>query len=262
MLVTDKAYQDHKIFEELNRYAEFYKDLAYSIFQYASLGAGSIFNSDSYVMSSMQGTLESIGMILKSGRINDAYALLRKFHDSSIINIYCAVYLKEHFSLENIVVEKIHSWLTGKEAIPEFRVMSQYIEKSDLVRPVHELFNKDERYKFLRKRCNNHTHYNFYHHVLLNDNEIYLEKRKDWLDIMSKDVLNLVILHLGYMFYHNWQYMMSSDYLDALECQMQPEEGSQYWVAPFVQSMFDEVITPARPDLTALIKKSSSMQLD
>ena len=38
--------------------------------------------------------------------------------------------------------------------------------------------------------------------------------------------------------------MMSSDYLDALECNMQPEADSQYWVAPFVQEIFDDIVTP------------------
>jgi hypothetical protein len=261
MLVTDKSYQNHKIFEELNRYSKFYGQLAFSVFQYLSLGTGVPLNHESYVFSSMQGTLESIRTILKDGRINDAYALLRKFHDSSIINIYCSAYLKEHFSIENFVVQKINDWIKGKEAIPEFKIMSQYIQKSVPLKPVYDLLNKDDRYKSLRKRCNNHIHYNFYHHVLLNDNEIYLKQRKDWLDMMSKDLLNLVILHLGYVFFQNWQYMMSSDYIDALECDIQPEEGSQFRVAPFIQEMFDEVITPARPDLTTLLKKSSFMEL-
>jgi hypothetical protein len=55
--------------------------------------------------------------------------------------------------------------------------------------------------------------------------------------------------------------MMSSDYLDALECGMQPEEGSQYWAAPFIQKTFDEVITPRRPDIMAVIKANTAMQL-
>ena len=63
------------------------------------------------------------------------------------------------------------------------------------------------------------------------------------------------------MFFLNDHYMMSSDHLDALECNMQPEENSQYWVAPFIQDIFHEVITPERPDITAAIKANSAMQL-
>lgn len=55
--------------------------------------------------------------------------------------------------------------------------------------------------------------------------------------------------------------MMASDYMDAFECGMQPEEDSQYLVAPFIQELFDEIITPCRPDVTATIKAHSDMQL-
>ena len=55
--------------------------------------------------------------------------------------------------------------------------------------------------------------------------------------------------------------MMSSDYLDALDCNLNPEKGSQYWVAQFVQDIFNDVITLARPDITAAIKVNSKMQL-
>src|SRR3546814_20452142 len=68
-------------------------------------------------------------------------------------------------------------------------------------------------------------------------------------------------MHLGYIFFLNDRYLMSSDYLDALECGMQPEDGSQYWVAPFIQAVFDKVITPRRPDVTAVIKTNSAMQI-
>src|SRR3546814_20535950 len=68
-------------------------------------------------------------------------------------------------------------------------------------------------------------------------------------------------MHLGYIFFLNDRYLMSSDYLDALECGMQPEDGSQYWVAPFIQEVFDKVITPRRPAVTAVIKTNSAMKI-
>jgi len=77
----------------------------------------------------------------------------------------------------------------------------------------------------------------------------------------SEDVRDIFVLHIGYIFFLNSHYMMSRDHLDALECGMQPEEDSQYWVAPFVQEIFDSVITPRRPDVTSMIKKSTAMQL-
>jgi hypothetical protein len=259
--VTSDAYKRHRVFADLERYAGFYKRLAMSVFSFASMGTKAFGNIDTYTYSSMQGTLDSIRSILLVGRINDAYALLRKFHDSAIINVYANLYLSDHFSIENFVVEKIQHWVAGKERLPEYRIMSQYIRNSVRLKEINDALMADERYKRIRDRCNDHTHYNFYRHVMLNDNEIRIESRDRWLDAFASDSRDLFILHLAYIFSLNDHYMMSSDHLDALECGFQPEEDSQYWVAPFVQEIFDEIITPWRPDITDLIKKSTAMQL-
>ena len=261
MQVTDRAYTDHLVFQELNRFADFYKQLAMSVFQFLNVGTKEIWNIDTYVYSSMQGTVESIRMVLLAGRINDAYALLRKYYDSAMINVYSNLYLKNNRSIENFIVEKIQNWLQGKETLPEYRVMSQYVRESEFFNPINNLLYRDNRYKLLRDRCNDHTHYNFYHHVVLNDNEVYVESRGRWLDVLEKDVKDIFILHLGYVFFINDHYMSSSDYLDALECNIKPQEGSQYWVAPFIQDVFSDVITPSRPDITAVIRANSAMQL-
>ena len=255
------AYTEHPVFTELDRFANFYKLLAMSVFQFVPMGTKAIGSIDTYVYSSMQGTVESIKIILLAGRINDAYALLRKYYDSALINVYSNLYLQDNFSIENFVVEKIHDWLRGKGTLPDYRVMSQYIRVSKTLKPINGLLYRDDKYKRLRDRCNDHTHYNFYRYALLNDNEIHIDNRGQWLDKFRKDAQDIFILHSGYVFFLNDHYMMSSDHLDALECDMQPAENAQYWVAPFIQDIFYEVITPGRPDITAAIKAKSAMQL-
>ena len=42
---------------------------------------------------------------------------------------------------------------------------------------------------------------------------------------------------------------------------MPPEPDSQYWVAAFVQEIFDQTIKKSRPDVAAMIKQHSSMHL-
>jgi hypothetical protein len=210
----------------------------------------------------MQGTLESIRVILINGHINDAYALLRKFYDAATINIYTNLYLDDHFSIENFVVEKIENWLQGKEQLPGIRGMNDYIQKSDKVANIHKLLHKDKRYTELRNRCNDHTHYNFYYNALLNDNSIYLENRIGILSRFSKDLENIFILHLSYLFYFSDHYMMSSDYIDSLDCGVTPEPDSQYFVAPFIQEIFDDVIKKNRMDLATEIKSKTFMMLE
>lgn len=261
MMVSDQEYQEHEVFSELDRYIAFYKRLADSVFSWVSQGTGALANIDSYVFSSIQGTLTSIRTILRDGRINDAYALLRKYHDSTIINIYSNLYLEEHFGIENFVVTQIDDWLKGKSQLPTYRIMSQYVRSSVRVSPITEALLADDRYKQIRNRCNDHTHYNFYRNVLLNDNELRLPYRERVIEVFSTDLRNLFILHVAYMLYAKEHYMMSSDYRDALECSMPPEPDSEYWVAPFVQEAFDFTVAKHRPDIATILKTHTSMHL-
>ena len=258
---TDNGYKNHSVFGEIDRYIGFYEVLAHSVFKFVSMGTNAICNIDSYGFSSIQGTLTSIRTILRDGKINDAYALLRKYHDSCIITVYSNLYLQEHFRIDNFVVREIDEWLKGTARLPNYRVMSEYIRKSPVVAPITELLFADGRYKRLRVRCNDHTHYNFFQNVLLNDAEIRLPCRQSALDQFDNDVRDVFILHVAYLFFANGHYMVSSDYLDDLECGLTPEPNSQYWVAAFVQEIFDSIVTRYRPDLAKRIKEATSMHL-
>lgn len=257
----DKQYLEHRVFGQLTEYADFYKSLSFSVMNWLSQGTRAIMNLDTYVYSSMQGTLESINDILHKGRINDSYALLRKYFDSTIINIYSNLYLEDNFSLENFFVTQIDNWRKGTERLPEYRIMSQYIQNSPKLKAITALLQQDRTYKNIRERCNDHTHYNYYHNLLLNDNEIYSPNRLDALDNFSADLEHIFIQHLSYLFYLKDNYMMSSDYTDSLDVGATPEEDSQYWVAPFIQEIFDKVVKAKRPDIVIEIQKHSAMKL-
>ncbi len=105
-------------------------------------------------------------------------------------------------------------------------------------------------------------HYNFYRYLLFNDNQIYLKNRVGMLNRFQSDLIAIYVQHFAYLFYLNDHYMMSSDYVDSLEMGMTPEEGSQYWVAPFIQEAFDKYIKHNRPDVAYEIKAKNIMKLD
>lgn len=258
----NEAYRGHPVFQQLPKYVDFYEQLSMSVMGFSTQGTRSILNIDSYLYTSVKGTLESMTRVLENGRIGDAYALLRRYYDSSMINVYSNLYLKENFSLENFVVKQIQDWLGGKQQLPEFRGISNYIRSSQRLKDINGALYADARYKEIRERCNAFTHYNFFSNVLLNDNQVYLEHRPAALDGFSKDLDNVLVLHLAYLFYLNDHYMMSSDYVDYLEIGSTPPEGSQYLVAPFIQEMFDAAIKTNRPDIAKLIKETTAMQLE
>jgi hypothetical protein len=56
--------------------------------------------------------------------------------------------------------------------------------------------------------------------------------------------------------------MVSSDYMDHLECDMTPPEDSEYWVANGVQEIFDQIVKKLRPDIAKHILEGTSMKLN
>ncbi|NRE48147.1 MULTISPECIES: hypothetical protein [Burkholderia] len=267
MRVSDREYQEHVVFGELKRYAQFYESLADGVFQFVSVGTTAICNIDTYVYSAIAGTIDSISMVLRDGRINDAYALLRKYYDSAVINVYSNLYLREHyerwdFTAEALLVEQINGWLHGRVKLPEYRVMSHYIRSSERLRAINSLLHADDTYKQIRGRCNDHTHYNFFENVMLNNREVYIRNRGTVLEQIRLDAIAIFALHFCYVVSVNEHYLMSSDYMDHMECGSTPPEGCEHWVAPYAQKAFNSILRVHRPDLAEAIQQSSAMQFD
>lgn len=259
-------YTNHLVFEQLDYYAKFYESLSFSIMPFMSRGTVSIMNINTYILSSIKCTVESIKDILKKGRVSDTYALIRKYYDSTITNIYIDLYLANNWRSGNHVVEKIHKWLRGKEKMPFYDEMCVYIKTTpeknvpDLS-IIYNLLHKDDKYKNIREKCNDNMHYNSYNNYLLNDNEIHVPDRERHLDIITESMEALFIQHFAYMFYLNDHYMMSSYHIDCLEIAVEPEYGSQYWVADFIQEVFDKIIKIKRPDIAQALKENTNMEL-
>lgn len=258
---TDKLFKSNKVFKLLEDLAIFYDSLSNTTMYWTSQGTTSIINLDTYVFISIKETLNSIREILYKGRINDSYALLRKYYDSTVINVYTNLFLEDNFSIENFLVKEINDWLGGKKKLPEYRIMSQYIKKSPRLAPITKLLNKNNLYRDIRERCNDHTHYNFYYFNILNDGNLYFPERIKNLDQLHLDLENVFIQHFAYLFYLNDHYFMSSDYFDSMDANIKPEEGCENWVAPFIQDIFDEIVKNKRPDLAEEILKNSSMNI-
>ena len=254
-------FEKHEVFNDLETYIQFYEHLSFGIMGWVTPGLDKIFNLDSYIFSSMKGTLESIRDILLKGHINDSYALLRKYHDSIIINIYEIIFLKDHFDIENFIVKKIDLWVKGKEKLPEFKDMMKLIGSQKELESINKLVNVDYRYKEIRSRCNDNMHYNMFYYILLNNGDIAVSRKKS-LDSLENDLRDIFILHFAYLFVLNEHYMMSSDYIDNLECGIEPKEGTQYYVAPFIQEIFDKVIKKYRMDIALEIKNKVCMKLE
>ena len=258
---TDTKYTNYTIFEELNYYVNFYESLSNSVMSFATKGTTAVVNMDTYVYMSMRGTLESINLVLKNGNLNDAYALLRKYYDSVMINAYTNLYINQNSGIADFYVTEINNWLHGKKPLPRMSKMAKYLNNSSSLSKLNKLIDLDRRYEGIRDRCNDNMHYNFFALILLNDGRVYLKERFQYLEQLRNDIRDVFILSVSYILTINEHYMVSSDYLDHLNLGMSPPESSQYWVAPFIQEMANKVLLKERPDILELLKRSTNMEL-
>ena len=108
----------------------------------------------------------------------------------------------------------------NKEDIKKFFDTSKYksylVSNNEKVKYIFENFLVD---KWLRedRKLNNYVHANGIRYLM--DNYIYQNITDIFLSLLS--VIDSIKFH-------------SSDYLDALEMEMKPQEGSQYWVCPII----------------------------
>ncbi len=228
MRTDNPTYRSHTVFAAFDRYADFYGQLSMSVMGFMTVGTGAIINIDSYLYQSIGGTLNSVRVIVGEGRINDGYALVRKYFDSVMLSVYVDLYLNDRRDEGAFAIAQVNDWLRGTRALPEYRIMRAYVADSRRLEPVIGMLLKtDGRYKAIRDRCNGHMHYRDFQSVLLNDKDVHVD-RLPVLDQLESDVADLFALHLACVFFMNGHYMMSSDYVDYLECGMQPEADSQY----------------------------------
>ena len=72
---NDTEYQSHKVFPILDSLVEFYNCVYMLGPDFTTNGVLSgLFNVDRVVCGSLAGTLDSVRVVLREGRINDAYA--------------------------------------------------------------------------------------------------------------------------------------------------------------------------------------------
>lgn len=248
------AYLKHKVFDDLKYMMQFYNSISMSCFSFVATGSNGITNYASYVYTAIQGTLESISILLTNGRINDAYTLIRKLFDDILLEIYMDVTLKDKFSIDNFFVEEVNEWIQGKHRIPKTEKILKCLEKSERTKDLYTLFGWDTYLKRNRELLDDSVHSNRFHLMLLNCNTVYIEDRERHLKNCEIILNQLFLLHLSFIFHLNPQYLMASDYIDYLEEGITPPKGSQNWIAPFAQDAFDRYIKK-NTRLAALIKE-------
>lgn len=256
-----ESYLKHKVFDDLKYMMEFYDSISMSCFSFVASGTHGITNYASYVYTAIEGTLDSISILLSKGRINDAYTLIRKLFDDILLEIYMDVTLKDKFSIDNYFVEEVNEWIQGKHRIPKTEKILKCLTSSEKTKGIYPLFGWDTYLKKNRELLDDSVHSNRFNLMLLNCNKIYIEDRERHLKNCEIVLNQLFLLHVSFIFHLNPQYLMAPDYMDYMEAGQTPPTGCENWIARFAQETFEKVIKPHK-NISNYIKSTCYLEIE
>lgn len=271
-------YYNHKIFDLLSDLESFYEFLSVKCCDSANgYVITDTYSIDTSIYSAIQGSIESIRILVYTGRLNDAFALLRKYYDATISDVFVSILIKED---ENKICEQeesfkeiwasstARSWRFGEKHLIDLPDKKNKDKKTylDVIASLKELdsvlyyicFEKDKDKK--KDVCNDNVHYNSWDTFVLNDNNLIDKHKKlEALNDLYDTVISRFCFHFAYIYKSHPVYFSSNDYVDALENGVAPELDSQYRVAPIVQDMFDKYIKAYDKELSDYIFDSKLM---
>lgn len=261
-----KEYKEHEIFKNLDFIDKFYNFLSYNSFRFLPNGLPGTFpNIDTYIISSIKGTIDSVRLLLRNAHLNDAFAIARKYFDEIMLDIYISVYrqeqIKKHPNVLLLTVERIKKWKDESFNIPRYDDTIKYLKRSESYRSLFSFFDFEKRYRKIRELLDDNMHMNSYQLMITNDNEILNQYRIRYLNILNTCISDLFCYHFASCIYLNPQYFMASDYFDYLELGQTPPKGSENWIAPMAQEVFDKVIKPKK-DLAIFLTENVCLEIN
>lgn len=238
-------------------------------------------------------TLKSIKLCCSIGSFSDANTLIRKFRDDLIQYVYilnitslCKPFLEESIlelktdnseefanSILNLQFnntlsddeQAVVAWFNNSvidlqrpiRKKLEFQNYMKVLRQNENINQILTEYNLQEYWETLRKRLNGYVHNNgtsFASHNTISAFHKNLAVHLKNINIRTSYISSFFVVLL---FMIEASLFSSTDYIDHLECDMQPPENSQYFIAPFVQDFIDKKVVKIHPELKQYLKDNN-----
>ena len=195
------------------------------------------------ILQSAAQTLQSMIVCSKYGNIADVHVLLRKLRDDLFFYLYVIEGCRNNDILSDDDLSKqekhISAWVKNQLShLNISEVIHDITSTGECIELVEKFRLKDE-LRQIGYTLNNYTHGN----GNLYYNRLHTHYRDDEIRNMSAELiymLNYILITFVFLLVLlSPGCIMASDYLDALDFSMTPEENSQYRVAPFVNEFIE-----------------------
>ncbi len=219
------------------------------------------------VITSLELTMGSIISCCENACIADAYTLMRKARDDLFFYLYILVYdslLKSGDKTENL--KKMENTITRwcRNELKNFNIgqVLQGIENADYLRSVVEKYNLKKSFDEIGKHLNNYVHGNGHRFYNKNANIYSHDELAIEYNNIVKNAKYITIVFLFLLILCAPHLIMSEDYIDYLEFNEMPPEGSQYWVAPFIEKFIKENIALIDTNCLYYLKNNTVMHFN
>lgn len=231
-------------------------------FQYIK---GGIFFSPGEIILSSSQTLSSLISCCEVGSFGDAYSLLRKLRD----NLYFYLYILEVSNSSDILNEtdmtkherNIEKWLHNKLSGLGWDEIFKFLCSSPTLKPAIETYNLEKDIKGINKTLNNYVHSNGFKYLNHSIGYHYSTSTESLSNELYSITELIIVSFLFFLILLQGNLVSSTDYVDSLDCQQAPEEGSQYWVAPFVKEFIQSHIGLLGDDCDKFLKEATFMDI-
>lgn len=232
--------ESKKIIRNLYSLITFVDSLGESFFGKTFVCASKTFDC-SYLLQSINMTLDNIVICCEKYCIADAMTLLRKFKDDLWFILYVLTFKDNLSELtnSNSIYNNVNDWVNNSlEHLTTKKIIDEIFK-------INELESLDSKYsikstlKKMAETMDDYVHSNglkFYNSTICNIDEIILENLNLILNIATNNLLFFVII-LAIRFPYC---LSSSDYEDYLDYGVKPPKGYQYWIAPYIEDFIRE----------------------
>lgn len=207
-------------------------------------------------------TLNSIKAVSKYGSIADSYTLLRKYRDDLFLYLYFLEVDNKFNILSNVTKkeeENIIKWDNNNLRDLNINEIFKYLGKNKKIFHMIKKYNLRNSWDELGNFLNDFVHSNGIDYVKRNYHENI--DYKDEFKNLKSNLLEISLISITILILIKPTFIASSDYIDNLYMGIESENGSQYFIAPFILEFIDKHLEDRFVNLKMFLKDNIPMNI-
>lgn len=192
------------------------------------------------IITSVELTAGNIITCCESGCMADANCLLRKYRDDLFFYLYIIVFdsnqKREITNHTTEMEENISRWIQNGLNNLYIQDVLMAIGSSPQLKKAVTSYELQKSFNSIGERLNNFVHGNGFAYYNRNINVYEADELYDYMTVLTNDMKYITVTFVFLLILCSPLSVMSTDYIDYLDCGETPPEDSQYWVAPVIEN--------------------------